>query len=90
MTEYLQKVGRPKARTVSLHYKRRRADVVAETLSQAMAWAGDRHGTLAGSDVRRVARQEWLRKSGFPAWTLGFEVRRARTRFHYKVVAVSG
>jgi hypothetical protein len=59
-----------RTKTVSLHYKRKRADAVCNGLNAAY-----------GSGRSELPE-------GYPAWTDHFEVRRARTRFHYKVVAV--
>lgn len=68
-----------RTKTISLHYKRKRADSVCNALNAAM------------DEARRngVVMTDWLDAYDLPAWTRTIEVRRARTRFHYKVVAVS-
>lgn len=68
-----------KTKTVSLHYKRARADAVAHGLNHSLAATRD----------RRV-RVTWLGLHELPVWTTRFVVKRARTRFHYKVVATDG
>lgn len=64
-------------RTVSRHYKHRRAVVVCAALTY----------TLRTTDVGE--KLQWLHDSHMPTWTDHFEVRPARLRFHYRVVAVS-
>jgi hypothetical protein len=74
------------------HLLRRRAQERADRLNEALVRQrqNDRiegkriseHGEVFGYASR------WLAQNGYPEWTQRFEVRRARTRVHYRIWAV--
>lgn len=65
--------------TVSRHLLRRRAEAKATDLNHDLSVAED-HGVA----------DAWISTRDLPAWTIHFQVRRARKRSHYRVVAVDG
>jgi hypothetical protein len=70
---------RPKERTISRHYKRRRAEERREQLVDQMAVARKKG---------RDAYQVWLAANALPTWTTKVEVKPARLRFHYRLVVL--
>jgi hypothetical protein len=72
--------SRPKQKTISRHYKRRRADEKAGQLNDQLVYKRTKVGY--------EAYKSWLAFMGLPEWSTRFAVRPARLRFHYRVVAL--
>lgn len=71
---------RPKEKTISRHYKRRRAETRCRALEMDMEKARSRGG--------RDQLERWILNNRLPIWTTKIEVKPARLRFHYRVVAL--
>lgn len=94
---------RSREKAVSWHFKRRRADARCDDLNSRLHEQPEAEielmpstGAVLFAQELRISgrpdgtspRTDWLKLHGFPTWVTRFDVKKARTRFHYKVVGL--